>query len=158
MGSILTIISILGSLTSIYAFIHSIKLKDSIRNMVAYGILLLTSVISGVCFYLYNQEIDAKIQFEKQKETVRLEAQNLLENIPSSIDYYNPGENEGLLLSALALLEKNKDIFPETYEIYKLEVIQKIKKADKESDIFRKREQMEIAGNSAIRLLKSLAQ
>ena len=99
--------------------------------MVAYGILLLTSVISGVCFYLYNQEIDAKIQFEKQKETVRLEAQNLLENIPSSIDYYNPGENEGLLLSTLALLEKNKDIFPETYEIYKLEVIQKIKKADK---------------------------
>lgn len=34
--SIITIISILGSLTSIYAFIHSIKLKDSIRNMVTY--------------------------------------------------------------------------------------------------------------------------
>lgn len=33
-----------------------------------------------------------------------------------------------------------------------------MKNADNESDIFRKREQMEIAGNSAIRLLKSLAQ
>lgn len=158
MGSIITIINILGSLTSIYAFIHSIKLKDSIRNMVTYGILLLTSVISGVCFYLYHQETDTKIQYEKQKETVRLEAKNLLENVPSSIDYYNPGENEGLLLSTLALLERNKDIFPETYEAYKLEVIQKMKNADNESDIFRKREQMEIAGNSAIRLLKSLAQ
>ena len=52
MGSIITIISILGSLTSIYAFIHSIKLKDSIRNMVTYGILLLTSVISGQVLFL----------------------------------------------------------------------------------------------------------
>ena len=107
--------------------------------MVTYGILLLTSVISGVCFYLYHQETDTKIQYEKQKETVRLEAKNLLENVPSTINYYNPGENEGLLLSTLALLERNKDIFPETYEAYKLEVIQKMKNADNESDIFRKR-------------------
>ena len=61
-------------------------------------------------------------------------------------------------MSTLALLERNKDIFPETYEAYKIEVIQIVKNADNDSDIFRKREQMEIAGNSDIRLLKSLAQ
>lgn len=157
MGVFLTILSILGSITSIYAFVFSIKLK-SVRNIIAYAILLITSAISGICFTLYQRETDAQIQLEKRKNTVRLEAKNLLEKVPLSIDYYNPGENQGLLLSTLFLIEKNKDLFPETYEIYKLTVVEEIKYANDESDIFRKRERMEIAGNSAVRLLKSLAQ
>lgn len=108
MGIILTIISILGSFTPIYAFVESIKSK-SIRNIIAYGILICTSVVSGVCFTLYQHETDAQIKLEKRKETVRTEAKALLENAPSYIDYYNPGENEGLLLGTLSLLEKNKD-------------------------------------------------
>ncbi len=99
-----------------------------------------------------------KFNWRNGKNTVRLEAKNLLEKVPLSIDYYNPGENQGLLLSTLFLIEKNKDLFPETYEIYKLTVVEEIKYANNESDIFRKRERMEIAGNSAVRLLKSLAQ
>lgn len=157
MGIILTIISILGSFTSIYAFVDSIKLK-SIRNIITYGILICTSVVSGVCFTLYQRETDAQIKLEKRKETVRAEAKALLENVPSYIDYYNPGENEGLLLGTLSLLEKNKDLFPETYEIFKMEVIQKIENSNNEFDTSKRREQMEIAGNSAVRLLKSLVQ
>lgn len=61
------------------------------------------------------------------------------------------------MYSILILVEKNKDIFPETYELYKKDVIMKIEKSNTEKDIFRRREQMEIAGKSAVQFLKSLA-
>lgn len=67
MGVFLTILSILGSITSIYAFVFSIKLK-SVRNIIAYAILLITSAISGICFTLYQRETDAQIQLEKRKK------------------------------------------------------------------------------------------
>lgn len=47
---------------------------------------------------IYKEETDAQTQLKKHKETVRLEAQNLLDNVPSYINYYYPGENEVLLL------------------------------------------------------------
>lgn len=126
MGIILTIISILGSFTSIYAFVDSIKLK-SIRNIITYGILICTSVVSGVCFTLYQRETDAQIKLEKRKETVRAEAKALLENVPSYIDYYNPGENEGLLLGTLSLLEKKKIYFRKLTKYSKWKLFRKSK-------------------------------
>lgn len=89
---------------------------------------------------------------------VKQEATNLLKSTPAYISYYEPGESEGLLYSTLSLLEKNKDLFPETYEVYKHDVIEKIESVNKEDDISKKREKMEIAGNSALRLLKFLSQ
>lgn len=82
----------------------------------------------------------------------------MLKSYPNYISYYEPGENEGVLYGTLVLLEKNKDIFPETYELYKKDVIQKIEKSNRETDIFRRREQMEIAGKAAMQFLKLLAQ
>lgn len=44
------------------------------------------------------------------------------------------------------------------YEVYKENVIHKIHKANDEDDLSKRREQLEIAGSSALQLLKTLAQ
>ena len=62
------------------------------------------------------------------------------------------------MYSTLGLLERNRDIYPEMYELYKENVLHKINKANNENDLSKRREQLEIAGSSALQLLKTLAQ
>jgi len=158
---IIDIISFVGSVASILSLILSIKskwFKKTWVNIVMYAFLLITSSSSGILFYLYKQSVDTQLQIENRKLIVKQEAINLLNSAPAYISYYEPGENEGLLYSTLSLLEKNKDLFPETYEVYKRDVIEKIESVNKEDDFYKKREKMEIAGNAALRLLKSLSQ
>ncbi|MDE6650123.1 MAG: hypothetical protein K2K45_09370 [Muribaculaceae bacterium] len=160
MGVIDTL-SFIGSLASIASLILSIKskwFKKTWVNIVMYSFLLITSGSSGILFYLYKQSVNEQLQIENRKLIVKQEATNLLKSAPAYISYYEPGESEGLLYSTLSLLEKNKDLFPETYEVYKRDVIEKIESVNREDDISKKREKMEIAGNSALRLLKSLSQ
>lgn len=155
------ILSIVGSVASIISLGISFKqnwVKKIWISRITFLLLFITSILSGTFFYLYKQSVNKQLQIENRKLIVKQEATNLLKSAPIYISYYEPGENEGLLYSTLSLLEKNKDLFPETYEVYKRDVIEKIESVNKEDDIFKKREKMEIAGNSALRLLKSLSQ
>lgn len=158
MDSLYTVIGFVGSVVSIIGWVMSLRYKDKTRNKIMYFIIFILSGLTAFTFHLYKQETDERLKLENRKQEVKLEAQNMLKNYPDYISYYEPGENEGLLYGTLVLLEKNKDIFPETYELYKKDVIQKIEKSNRETDIFRKREQMEIAGKAAMQFLKLLGQ
>ena len=158
MDSLSTDIGFVGSVASIIGWIMSWKYKDKTRNKIMYFIIFILSGLTALTFHLYKEETDKRLKLENRKQEVRLEAQNMLKSYPNYISYYEPGENEGVLYGTLVLLEKNKDIFPETYELYKKDVIQKIEKSNRETDIFRRREQMEIAGKAAMQFLKLLAQ
>ncbi len=158
MNDLYTIVGFTGSIASIIGFVMSIIKKDKIRNKILYFIIFVLSAFAVYSYHLYKQETDERLKIENRKQEVRLEAQELLKSYPSYISYYNPGENEGVLYGILVLLEKNKDIFPETYESYKKDVLQKIETSNNESDMYKRREQMEIAANSAMQFLKSLAQ
>lgn len=157
MEVIYNITGLLGSIASIAALIMSYRLQDKTRNKITFFIISALSILTVVTSYLYKQEVDKQLSIEQRKQVIKLEAQKILESSPSYISLYEPGENEGVLYSILILLEKNKDIFPETYELYKKDVIMKIEKSNAEKDIFRRREQMEIAGKSGVQFLKSLA-
>lgn len=158
MNALFTVVGFLGSIASIIGFVMSIIKKDKIRNKILYSVIFVLSAITAYSYHLYRQETDERLRIESRKQEIRLEAQDLLKSYPSYISYYNPGENQGLLYGILVLLEKNKDIFPETYESYKKDVLQKIETSNNEPDMYKKREQMEIAANSAMQFLKSLAQ
>lgn len=155
------ILSIVGSVASIVSLGISFRSNWGKKVWISrfmFLLLFITSILSGTFFYLYKQSVNEQLQIENRKLIVKQEATNLLKSAPAYISYYEPGESEGLLYSTLYLLEKNKDLFPETYEVYKCDVIEKIESVNKEDDISKKREKMEIAGNSALRLLKSLSQ
>ena len=144
MDNVITIISVAASILSIIGFILSIKCKDSIINKICYILIIILTVATS---YLYTQY-----------KHVTDEAKKILDSSPTYISYWDPGENEGLLYSTLGLLERNRDIYPEMYELYKENVLHKINKANNEDDLSKRREQLEIAGSSALQLLKTLAQ
>ena len=138
---VIDILSLVGALASIISLILSIKSKWFKKiwvNIVMYSFLLITSSSSGILFYLYKQSVNEQLQIENRKLVVKQEATNLLKSAPTYISYFEPGESEGLLYSTLSLLEKNKDLFPETYEVYKRDVIEKIESVNREDDISKK--------------------
>lgn len=151
------ILGSVGSIISIIGFLMSLRKDRSSRNKVLYGLIILLTISMTIISFKYKRLNDELLSVELRKVNVKTEASRLLYNNPSFIDYYDPGSSEGVLYSTLTLLEANKDIYPETYELYKENVINKMEKANNEPDIYKRREQMEIAGNSALQLLKALA-
>lgn len=158
MDNVINIISIASSILSIAGFILSIKRNDSIRNRIFYFLIIILTGTTSYLYTQYKQTTDEQLNIERRKQEIKNEAKNILESSPTYISYWDPGENEGLLYSTLGLLERNRDIYPEMYEVYKENVMHKINKANDEDDLSKKREQLEIAGASALQLLKTLAQ
>ena len=158
MDNVITIISVASSILSIAGFILSIKRNDSIRNRIFYFLIIILTVTTSYLYTQYKQVTDEQLNIERRKLEIKNEARNILASSPTYISYWDPGENEGLLYSTLGLLERNRDIYPEMYEVYKENVMHKINKANDEDDLSKKREQLEIAGASALQLLKTLAQ
>lgn len=153
------ILSSLGSLASIIGLVMTVKRVDEKgkkRNILLFGIIFLLAISTSILSYKYSHLTNEKLNIESRKEISRNEAKKLLETAPTYISHYEPGENEGLIYGLLILLESNKDIYPETYNLYKNKVIERIEKADS-VDVYRKREIMEDCGESALQFLKSLA-
>lgn len=148
----------LGSIASIIGLLTSIKNNRENKNKILFSVIIVLTLTTTLLSYKYKRLTDDLLNSQLRKQNVKREAKSLLEKNPSFISYYEPGISEGVMYSTLTLLESNKDIFPETYVAYKKNVISKIEKADSETDIFKKREQLEIAGNSALQLLKALAE
>lgn len=152
------IISLTSSILSIVGFFLSRKFKYILINKIMYFFLFILTVATGYLYTQYKQLTDEQLNIEKRKDEIRNEAKNILDSSPTYISYWEPGENEGLLYSTLGLLERNRDIYPEMYEVYKENVIHKINNANDEEDFSKKRKQLEIAGASALQLIKALAQ
>lgn len=152
----ITILGVVGSIVSIVGFVSSIIKKRQIFNIILYFILMLVSGFGAYWFYKYNKVIEEKLNIEKRKESIKAEAKGILDSA-SYISYFDPGEYEGLVLSTLALLEKNRDIFPETFEVYKTDVVEKLHKSNQRVLMSDRREELELAGKSAQRILKTLA-
>lgn len=122
-----------------------------------YFIIIVLTSVTAYSYTQYKQITDEQLNIEKRKLEMKNEAKNILDSSPTYISYWDPGENEGLLYSTLGLLERNRDIYPEMYEEYKKNVIHKISNVNDEDDLSKKREQLEMAGSSALQILKTLA-
>lgn len=159
MDTAIEIISLISSILSIIGFILTIKCKNSIFiSKVVYFLILILTVVTAYLCIQYKQLTDEKLNIERRKLEIKNEAKNILDSSPTYISYWKPGENEGLLYSTLGLLERNRDIYPEMYKVYKENVMHKINKANEEDDFSNKREQLEMAGASALQIIKTLAQ
>lgn len=157
MAIFISIINFCASLISIIGFLLSIRQKDQTRNIILYLLIIILSIITAISCTQYKRVVDERLNIEKRKEELTSEACNILKSSPTYISYYSAGENEGILYSTLRLLEMNKDLCPEMYEAYKINVMQKIEKANEENDFSKKRELLQLAGESALQILKAIA-
>lgn len=161
MTNFYTILSFTGSIASIVGLIISACSKNTNQkklNVVLYVIILALSIFAGITYNNYKKLIDKRLDIENRKQNAKLEAQALLETFPYSTSVFAPGENEGIAISTMALIEKNKDLWPETYDSFKKTVQQKIDMYHKEPNSFDNQELMEAAAIESIRFVKSLAQ
>lgn len=148
----------LGSIASIIGLIIAFVKDISSRNKALYSIIVILTMSTTVLSYNYKKVMDEKVNVEIRKGQMRKDAKQILSKLPLVLNYLDAGENEGVIYSTLILLEANKDIFPDTYELFKQNVIQRIEKVNIETERAKKREQLELAGNSALQFLKSLSE
>ena len=160
MTIIYTIICVLGSVASVAGFILSIN-KEKNRNLInrsLYVIIFVLSIFAAISYYKYKAETDKQVDLELRKQKAQIEAQAILKSFPAYISHFEPGTNEGILFSVLFFLEKNKALWPDSYESFKKSLEQVIDSYNKEPDWGEKKELMESAANQAVRVLESLAQ
>lgn len=150
------ILSGLASILSIIGFVISVMKQDN-RNKSLYIFILILSVTTLFFFHRYKTEMEQKLCEERIREQIRMEAQEIKSSFPNFISYYEPGQNEGVLYAALIFLEKYKDRNPDTYEIYKENVIKKLDKANNVKSDYERRELMEQAGKTAKQIIETLA-
>jgi hypothetical protein len=122
----LILIGVLGSVASIVSlFLAKPDLKSRVLH-VAYAILLVAISTSAV---IYNRNIldklnDANSEAQRLEQRLRInesrakEARKLLDarGYETTSDV---GRNRGFILSGLAFLEKNKQLFPDMYDLAK---------------------------------------
>jgi len=104
------LISIIASIASIISLIISFKIKEARWIHAIYTFLLVGVVsLSIIC--------TSKINTENLKlKSIETRASKLLDSYPSSPF---AGENRGFILATFAFLERNKEEFPETYNMAK---------------------------------------
>lgn len=150
------IISFTASIISIISFFLSFP-KNKKINKIFYIITFILAIATSISHIQYKRVTDKQLNIERRKQEIKNEAKNIQNSLPPYIDYWNPGQNAGILYTVLILLENNKDLYPEMYEIYKMDVIDKNKMLNSNDDS-KNRQQMETAAKTALQILNSLAQ
>lgn len=150
------VLNILGIISSIIGCYIAIRKNDN-KNKYIYTVIIILCIVAATTSYLYRQEVNEKLQIEERKRTLKIEAKKQLDKIPFYISPYDTGKNEGVLYSIFVLLEGYKDLYPDTYEIYRKSVIQRIEDAQKLDDISRGYKIQE-AADAAKQLVKSLSE
>ena len=156
METIIVILSIAGAIASIIGIFQN--KSTNCLSKIMFIIILLISGAWGYTFYLYKSKIDEELKIERRKEIVSKEARKLLESAPAYISVYDPGISEGWMLSTLVFLEKNKELFPDSYEMYRQQISTVRDMVNRENDFSKKQEILHMEGETALRLLRSLSQ
>lgn len=156
MNELFTFFAFLGSITSILAFLLSIIKKDKLRNIMFYLAIAVLCGIASWSFHLYKRETDKELIREKREQKARMEAKAILDSSPSYISYSDSGENMGVITSVLIFLDKYKDIWPNAYEDYKKNKEELYE--DPGLYEFTNKDKIQMAGQEALQVLKSLAQ
>lgn len=160
-----SILSAIGSVASIAGLILTFRTSDSPTTVKLLLILLfvLTAAASGVSYryYLVTSE-HAALRYQEErlvrrKEAAAAEAAQLLESFPTYLDTLKPGENEGIVYSGLAFLEKYKEVYPDSYQMLKENALADIGKAKAESLNYDYQRKMEQAASAMYRVVASIA-
>ena len=151
-------LSVISSIISIIGFVLAIFKNERTLIRILFFLVILFSISTVFATYKYKTKVDEIVDISNRKELARKEAVELLNKLPSYASHYEPGENQGIVYAGLTFLENHKTLFPETYKSYKIDVIEKLKQINSEHYSEEYNTQLEIAGETALTIIKSIAQ
>ncbi|MEZ8714957.1 MULTISPECIES: hypothetical protein [Vibrio] len=146
----------LASLASIIGL--AFQLYQHKEKPLTYALLivaLLSSIVSAV-LWVESQSLDLE---NKKLKAARYQAEMLYTNWPDpdDFDYVSGGEFRGIVLSGMAFLETNRELFPETYETTKHLMFTELKAStDDESNYVTKRIKLQEAAEAMVLTIKTI--
>jgi hypothetical protein len=146
---------ILSALSTTVSIIGIFKAKGIRFIRYLYTAIAILATATAIVFYWYSEAVNKKLDFEKRRVEIRVQAKKIVHDY-NYVSYFEPGKSEGLIFSTLSLLERNQDVNPELYSIYKEIAITRLKNLDALGETERK-QRLEISGNAALQILKDLS-
>ncbi|MGY3571621.1 hypothetical protein [Vibrio paucivorans] len=119
------------------------------------SVALVTSIVSGV---LWAESRSLDIENQKLK-AARYQAEMLYTSWPDPDDFnfVSGGEFRGIVLSGMAFLEANRELFPETYETTKHLMFTELKAStDDEPNYVAKRSKLQEAAEAMVLTIKTI--
>lgn len=150
-------LEILGTITSILGFLLSLIAVIKQKEKVLALLICIMTIACAVTFYHYRILADEKIQEVQRRDDAKKKALELLESVPTIIYRYETGKNKAITYQVLLYLEKYRDLFPETAEIYKEDVLSKMRKAEKETSEYNKGELLKECAETSKQLILFLS-
>lgn len=160
-----SILSGLGSISSIVGLIIYFKSKDATWTIKALLIVitLLTASSSMLAYknYVYSSAEQVKLRADEslqaRKDKAIQEAKLLIEALPSYVNLYDPGGNEGIIYSGITFLEKHQSLFPLSYNLIKDGAVYDIEEAKKDRDSSSYNNILKNSAESMLKVISGLA-
>ena len=159
------ILSILGSLASLITLIFAIGERNTTKKVRVLVVVVVILSLSTSYLLYKNSEYESgsrryvSVLFSQnlKKIQVEREASSLLSRMPSHVNKYEPGENEGIVYSVLRFLESRKNQTPELYKQFKENILSDVEAAKGLRGTEQHREIIEDAAKASLLLLSSMA-
>lgn len=151
-------LGVISSIISIIGFILSIFKHEKILTRILFFLVLIFSTSTVIVAYKYKNKVDEIVDLNLRKDRAKKEAIELLNKLPSYASSFEPGKSQGIVYAGLTFLENHQSLFPETYKVYKTQIVEKLKKVNSENYSEEYNTQLEIAGETALTIIKSIAE
>lgn len=152
----IAIFTTLASLASLLGL--AFQLYKHKEKPLTYLLLAVSFACAIVAAYSWNEAKNLEVE-NRALMSARIEADKLLESWPSieRFDFVSDGEFRGVVISGMAFLESNRELFPDTYAATKSLVFVELEAASNQDDNFvSKRSKLEEAAKAMVTTIKAI--
>lgn len=153
-GSILGAMGSIASLVSLIAFWRS---ASAWRLRVSLILIVILTASSSYFSYQYYASTRTGIVRQERQQALREAANNFIQTNSLTTSYWQPGVNEGIVKSGLAILEVYNDVIPDTYTLIRFDMGEDVKFGKQHRDKEEQRQALDNAAKTMITLFKTLA-
>lgn len=152
----MTIFTTIASLASLIGLAH--QLYKHKENLSTYILLIISFSLAILASYSWS---DARNLEEENYalRTARTQADRLIDSWPKieRFDFVSDGEFRGIVISGMAFLESNKELFPDTYKTTSTLVFQELEAGEnKDNNYMSKRQKLEEAAKAMVTTIKAI--
>lgn len=151
-------ITFIASLISILGIIELVRSLHKFKNRLYFFLLLALTLISGLAaVYTWTESKNLKIE-NTALRSARVQANELLKTWPNPdrFEFVSTGEFKGIVISGMELLELNKALFPDTYDLVKSQVVYELELAKNDNNFVSKRSNLQEAAKTMVTIIKTI--
>ncbi|XLU01783.1 hypothetical protein Aerorivi_03706 [Aeromonas rivipollensis] len=152
----IAVFTTLASLASLLGL--AFQLYKHKEKPLTYALLIVSFICAIVAAYSWNEAQNLQVE-NSALMNARIEADKLLESWPSMerFDFVSGGEFRGIVISGMAFLESNRELFPDTYAATRSLVFVELEAASNQDDNFvSKRSKLEEAAKAMVTTIKAI--